>query len=56
MADNWCTYPMIINKNNPSVDYSLWLKRLATQLIKLTIYNSIKVSNVVKPTNKKTLS
>ena len=40
---NWYTSKFI-----PSIDYNLWLKRLDTQ-------NSIKVSKVVKPTNKKTL-
>ena len=45
----------MIHKITPSVDYKYWLKRLATQLNEQTNQNSIKVSMVVKPTNKKTL-
>ena len=54
MADKLC----ISNddkRNNLSVDLNYWLNRLDTQLNKPTHQNSIKVSKVVKPTNKKTL-
>ena len=40
----------MIHKIKPFVDYNQWLKRLDTQLNK-----PIKVSKVVKPTNKETL-
>ena len=39
----------------PSVDYNQSLKRLDTQFKKPTNQNLIKVPEVVKPTNKKTL-
>ena len=38
-----------------SVDYSLWLKRLDTQLNEATNQNSRKVPKVIKLTNKKML-
>ena len=38
---------MMTNKITPSVDYSLWLKRLETQLNVPTNKNSIRVPNVV---------
>ena len=44
-----------INQISPPVDYNKWLKRLDTQLNEPTYQNFIKVPNVVKPTNKKTL-
>ena len=43
------------SKITPSVDYTLWLKRLDTQHNDPTNKNLIKVLKVVKPTNKKTL-
>ena len=52
---NWHAFRMIICKNNPSVDYNLWLKRLDTQLNQPTNENSIKVLKVVRPTNQKML-
>ena len=39
--------------NHPSVDFNQQLKRLDTQLNERTNQNSIKVSKVFKPTNKK---
>ena len=46
---------MMINKINPSVDYSYWLKHLNTQPKEPTNQNSVEVPKLVKPTNKKTL-
>ena len=45
----------MIYKLTPSVDYNLWLKRFYTKLNDPTNQNSIKVSKVVEPTDKKTL-
>ena len=47
MAD---TYPMMIHKITPSVDYNKWLT-----LNLMSNQNKIKVPNVVKPINKKML-
>ena len=44
------------HKITPSVDYNQWSKLLKTLTDKPTNPNSIKVSKVVMPTNKKTLS
>ena len=44
---------MIIYKNNPSIDYNKWSKRLDNQLNKQPIKFN-KSFKVVKPTNKKT--
>ena len=46
---------MMMHKNTPSVDYKQGLKPLDTQLNERTNLNSIKVPQVIKPTNKKTL-
>ena len=46
---------MMIHKINFSVDYNYWLKRWNTQINELTNQISLKVSTVVKITNKKTL-
>ena len=46
---------MLINKITPSVDYNKGLKRLDTQPNEPTNQNWIKVSKVVKPTNKKAI-
>ncbi len=46
---------MVIHIITSSVDKNKWLKRLNTELIKLTNQNSQKVPKVVKITNKKTL-
>ena len=40
---------------NPSVDHNQWLERLGNHLNEQTNQNSVKVSKVVWPTNKKTL-
>ena len=45
----------MIHKILLSEDYNWWLKRLDTQLKEPTNENSIKVSKVVKTTNKKKL-
>ena len=45
----------MIHKIIHSVDYNYWLERLNTQLNEPTDPNSIKVSKVVEPTNKKPL-
>ena len=45
---------MMEHKITLSVDYNKWLERLDTQLNEQANQNSIKVPNVVKPTNKKT--
>ena len=45
----------MIHKMNPCVDYYEWLKHLNTQLIKATNQHPVKVSKVVKATNKKTI-
>ena len=45
----------IPNNDTSSVDYNWWLKRLNNQLNEPTNQNSIKVSKIVKPMNKKTL-
>ena len=50
-----CTFPMIIDKITPSVDYNQLLKRLNTQLNKQKNQNSVKFHKAVKPTIKKTL-
>ena len=50
---NLCTSPMIIRKITPSVDYNQWLNRLDTKLNEPTNQNSLKVPEVVDPTNKK---
>ena len=39
---------MLIHKITPSVVYSLWMRRLGTQLNEPTNQNSIKVPKVVK--------
>ena len=44
---------MMKHKVIPSVDYNYWLKQLDTQLNEPTNQNSMKVSKVVTPTNKK---
>ena len=46
---------MMIHKVNPSVNYNYRIKRLDTQLNELTNQNSMKVTKVVKPMNKKML-
>ena len=51
----WCTSPIIIYEITPSLDYNYLLKCLDTQVNETTNQNSIKVSKVVKPTNKKML-
>ena len=45
----------MIHKITTIIDYNKWLKCLDTYLNKTTNQNTIKVLNVVKPTNKKTL-
>ena len=45
---------MMTHKITPYKYYNYWLKRLDIQLNKPTNQNSIKVSKVDKPTNKKT--
>ena len=45
----------IIHKIIPYLNFNQWLKRLAIQLPKPTNENSIKVSKVFEPMNKKTL-
>ena len=47
------TSPIMTNKIIPTENK--WLKRLKTQLDKPTNQNLVKVPNIVKPTNKKTL-
>ena len=47
--------PMMLDKITPSLDYHLKFKYLDTQLNEPTNQNSIEVSKVVEPTNKKTL-
>ena len=54
MADKLIYIPNSDTQNNPLIDYNGWLKRLDTEQNKLTNKNTIKVSKVVKPTNKKT--
>ena len=44
---NWCTFPMMIHKITPSLDYNLWFKCLDTQLNNPTNKNSVKVPKVV---------
>ena len=46
---------MMIHLVNPSVNYNYRIKRLDTQLNELTNQNSMKVTKVVKPMNKKML-
>ena len=46
---------LMIHKITPSVDYKYRSKRLVTQLNEQINQNLLKVSMVVKPTNKKTL-
>ena len=56
MADKLMyTPPMMTHKITPCVNKYKWLKRLNTQLIKLTNQNSVKVPKVIKPMNKKAL-
>ena len=43
------------HKITPSVDYSQYLKRLDTKLNKPTNQIQLKVPNVVKPSNEKTV-
>ena len=45
----------MIHKIKPSKDYNWWLKRLDAQLNESTNQNSMKVTKVAKPTNKKML-
>ena len=51
----WCTSPLLIHKIVSSVDNNYGLKRLDSELDKPTNQNPLKVSKVVKPTDKKTL-
>ena len=46
---------MMIHKITPSIGYDKWFKRFGTQLNESTNQNSIKVSKVVKPKNKKNI-
>ncbi len=46
---------MMIHNNPSSVDCNYWVNRLDNQLNEQTNQNSLKVTKVVKPTNKKML-
>ena len=50
---NCYTFPMMILKITPSVDYNKWLKRLNTELNEPTNQTSIKVPKVAKSMMKK---
>ena len=54
MADKFKYIPKMLHKITFFVDYNYWLKRLDTQLNEQINQNSIKISNVLKLTNKKT--
>ena len=56
MTNKFMYKPNDDTQNAPSVDYSQWLKRFATQIKEPNNQNSMKVPKNVKITNKKTLS
>ena len=51
MADEQINIPNEDTQITPSLDFNQWLKRMDTPIKQ----NSIKVTKVVEPTNKKTL-
>ena len=52
---NCYTSPVMILKITPSLDFNQWLKCLDTHLNEPSNKNSMKVPEVIKPTNKKTI-
>ena len=52
---NLYTFPMMMHKSTPSLDYNYWLKRLDIKLNETTNQNSMKVPKVVKLMNDKSL-